>query len=87
MTTTSGKPTRTEALKYYRRASERYGIDTRLHRVTLFPVLLKGRMAMLSKDWTITLGHRRFIFRSLEEAMAPMSREFDISREARYRDI
>ena len=31
MTTTSGKPTRAEALKYYRRAVEHYGIETRLY--------------------------------------------------------
>jgi len=31
MTTTGGKPTRVEALKYYRRAVEHYGIDTRLY--------------------------------------------------------
>src|ERR1700722_1069545 len=31
MTTTGGKPTRMEALKYYRRAVEHYGIATRLY--------------------------------------------------------
>src|SRR4029077_18327849 len=31
MTTTGGKPTRVEALKYYRRAVEHYGIATRLY--------------------------------------------------------
>jgi thioredoxin reductase (NADPH) len=31
MTTTGGKPTRTEALKYYRRAVEHYGLETRLY--------------------------------------------------------
>ncbi len=31
MTTSSGKPTRAEALKYYRRAVEHYGIDTALY--------------------------------------------------------
>jgi thioredoxin reductase (NADPH) len=31
MTTQGGKPTRLEALKYYRRAVEHYGIDTRLY--------------------------------------------------------
>lgn len=31
MTTVGGKPTRAEALKYYRRAVEHYGIDTRLY--------------------------------------------------------
>ena len=31
MTTTGGKPTRVEALKYYRRAAEHYGIETRLY--------------------------------------------------------
>jgi thioredoxin reductase (NADPH) len=31
MTTFGGKPTRLEALKYYRRAVEHYGIDTRLY--------------------------------------------------------
>jgi len=35
MTTTGGKPTRAEALKYYRRAVEHYGIETQLYqRVT-----------------------------------------------------
>ena len=35
MTTTGGKPTRVEALKYYRRAVEHYGLETRLYeRVT-----------------------------------------------------
>jgi thioredoxin reductase (NADPH) len=31
MTTTGGKPTRVEALKYYRRAVEHYGLETRLY--------------------------------------------------------
>src|SRR5579862_2527979 len=31
MTTSGGKPTRAEALKYYRRAVEHYGVDTRLY--------------------------------------------------------
>jgi len=31
MTTTGGKPTRAEALKYYRRAVEHYGLDTKLY--------------------------------------------------------
>ena len=31
MTTTGGKPTRAEALKYYRRAVEHYGIETQLY--------------------------------------------------------
>ena len=31
MTTAGGKPTRAEALKYYRRAVEHYGVDTRLY--------------------------------------------------------
>jgi thioredoxin reductase (NADPH) len=31
MTTTGGKPTRAEALKYYRRAVEHYGLETRLY--------------------------------------------------------
>ena len=31
MTTAGGKPTRAEALKYYRRAAERYEIETRLY--------------------------------------------------------
>jgi thioredoxin reductase (NADPH) len=31
MTTVGGKPTRTEALKYYRRAAEHYGIESRLY--------------------------------------------------------
>lgn len=31
MTTAGGKPTRAEALKYYRRAAEHYGIETRLY--------------------------------------------------------
>src|SRR5271170_2281675 len=31
MTTTGGKPTRVEALKYYRRAAEHYGIETQLY--------------------------------------------------------
>jgi len=31
MTTTGGKPTRSEALKYYRRAVEHYGLETRLY--------------------------------------------------------
>jgi len=31
MTTAGGKPTRLEALKYYRRAAEHYGIETRLY--------------------------------------------------------
>jgi thioredoxin reductase (NADPH) len=31
MTTTGGKPTRAEALKYYRRAVEHYGLDTQLY--------------------------------------------------------
>src|SRR5271168_3125251 len=31
MTTAGGKPTRAEALKYYRRAVEHYGIETRLY--------------------------------------------------------
>ncbi len=31
MTTTGGKPTRAEALKYYRRAAEHYAIETRLY--------------------------------------------------------
>jgi thioredoxin reductase (NADPH) len=31
MTTVGGKPTRTEALKYYRRAAEHYAIETRLY--------------------------------------------------------
>jgi len=31
MTTSGAKPTRTEALKYYRRAVEHYGIDLRLY--------------------------------------------------------
>ena len=31
MTTTGGKPTRAEALKYYRRAVEHYGVETRLY--------------------------------------------------------
>jgi len=35
MTTTGGKPTRAEALKYYRRAAEHYGIETRLYEKVL----------------------------------------------------
>ncbi len=31
MTTVGGKPTRAEALKYYRRAVEHYGVDVRLY--------------------------------------------------------
>jgi thioredoxin reductase (NADPH) len=31
MTTVGGKPTRTEALKYYRRAAEHYGVESRLY--------------------------------------------------------
>jgi thioredoxin reductase (NADPH) len=31
MTTAGGKPTRAEALKYYRRAAEHYGVETRLY--------------------------------------------------------
>jgi thioredoxin reductase (NADPH) len=40
MTTTGGKPTRAEALKYYRRAVEHYGLDARLYERV---VAIRGR--------------------------------------------
>src|SRR5579872_1424722 len=33
MTTSAGKPTRVEALKYYRRAVEHYGVETQLYEI------------------------------------------------------
>ena len=45
MTTTGGKPTRMEALKYYRRAAEHYEIEMRLYETD-------GRIATISDTWT-----------------------------------
>src|ERR1700722_19694491 len=50
MTISGGKPTRSEALKYYRRAVEHYGVETRLYRIVERLSGHEGAFAVHTKD-------------------------------------
>src|SRR5579871_1367644 len=54
LTSTGGKPTRAEALKYYRRAAEHYGVETALYQKVS---RIEGREGNFAIHTTDELGH------------------------------